>query len=122
MIVSPVSTLEQWKKEIEKFTSDLRVGYYYSKERNLKDIEEYDVILTTYGTISAEFAAEYDLEKKKKMQKKITLSKVHFHRIVMDEAHQIKNIKARVTRACLALHARNKWVLTGKILQKKKNE
>eukprot|EP01091_Cochliopodium_minus_P012520 TRINITY_DN3809_c0_g1_i2.p1 TRINITY_DN3809_c0_g1~~TRINITY_DN3809_c0_g1_i2.p1 ORF type:complete len:672 (+),score=231.22 TRINITY_DN3809_c0_g1_i2:113-2128(+) len=117
LIVSPVSTLDQWQKEIEKFTKDIKIGFYYSKQRNLKDVEDYDVILTTFGTISAEYAAERDPSKKKKYAKKITLSKVYFHRIVLDEAHQIKNINARVTKACLALTSRNKWALTGTPVQ-----
>lgn len=49
--------------------------------------------------------------------KKRTLNKIHFHRIVLDEAHQIKNITTRVTKSILGLHARNKWALTGYFLK-----
>ena len=129
LIVCPVSTLDQWKKEFEKFTNpeDIKTGsyslchsffsiykplffkgLYYGNNRSLKDVESCDVILTTYGVISSEFIDPEDPKTQRK-GKKALVNDFYWWRIVIDEAHTIKNPKARVSKAICQLQARNKF-------------
>lgn len=54
LVVCPISALDQWKQEIEKFTkgSALTVGIYHGQKRTSslprKLLCKYDVVLTTY--------------------------------------------------------------------------
>lgn len=61
LVICPVIALTQWKSEIEKFTEDkaLSVCVYHGTDRRTKFPQEllckYDVILTTYQVIEADF-------------------------------------------------------------------
>ena len=55
----PLSTLRQWESEITRFTrGKLKVVYHYGNFRvkDRADWNDADVVLTTYGTMSADIA------------------------------------------------------------------
>jgi DNA repair protein RAD5 len=58
LIVLPLTLLEQWESEILLHTKprSLRVLRYYETSDRNRSILDYDVVLTTYGVISQEFA------------------------------------------------------------------
>ena len=60
LVVCPLSLLHQWEAEIMNRTSSLSVLPYYEKstcqQLDLDILLQYDVILTTYGKLSAEFS------------------------------------------------------------------
>lgn len=45
------------------------------------------------------------------------LHKIHFYRVVLDEAQAIKNHKSQTSRACRALMCKHRWALTGTPIQ-----
>ena len=51
LIVMPKSLVFNWESEINKFSPDLKVGIYYGTNRDMETFKNYEVILTTYGTI-----------------------------------------------------------------------
>ncbi|MBS6184724.1 MAG: DEAD/DEAH box helicase family protein, partial [Clostridium celatum] len=55
LVVTPTSLIYNWKEEFEKFAPSLNVGVIHGSKsvRNkiLDNKEEYDILLTTYGTI-----------------------------------------------------------------------
>jgi SNF2 family DNA or RNA helicase len=60
LVVCPVTLVEQWKKEIEKFTSPPLKVYVYLGGRRIRDpikLVGFDVILTTYNTLSVEYTS-----------------------------------------------------------------
>ena len=61
LIVCPLSMLDQWMEEIRTRVTPrhLRVTVYYGSQRT-KDptwLENFDIVLTTYGTLAAEYVA-----------------------------------------------------------------
>ncbi|CAD6573847.1 MAG: hypothetical protein CYPHOPRED_005227 [Cyphobasidiales sp. Tagirdzhanova-0007] len=138
LILAPVALLEQWREEIESKTAHtMRVHVYHgnSKIRNVKELAKYDVVLTTLGTMAAEWVPCDDAAKKaakskdKKRGKEWTendeadwhnmqsqrtpLFNMDWHRIVIDEAQNIRNRDTKSSRACVYLEARFRWCLTG---------
>lgn len=63
-------------------------------------------MLTTYGTVLSEAGRQDN-----------PLALLHWHRIVLDEAHLIKNRLSRTTKAIFSLKGRRKWCLTGTPVQ-----
>jgi SNF2 family DNA or RNA helicase len=97
-----------WENEIaSKFESkSLRVCLYYGRNRDDEELRKYDVVITTYGTLSSDF---------KESGEKTGLFGLHWHRIILDEAHTIKNSKAKISKAAAGLEADFRWCLTGTI-------
>jgi SNF2 family DNA or RNA helicase len=119
LIVAPLALIKQWESEIadkiEK-THKLRVCIYHGAGRTKfsADLKDYDVVITTYGTLSSEHAASG--------KGKVGCFNIHWYRIILDEAHTIKNRNAKATQAACALNAQYRWCLTGTPLQNNLDE
>ena len=102
LVVTPTSLIYNWKEEFEKFAPSLNVGVIHGSKsvRNkiLDNKEEYDVLLTTYGTI------KNDIEFYKNEI---------FDYCIIDEAQNIKNPKSQNTKIIKELNAKVKFALTG---------
>ncbi len=100
LIVMPVSLVHNWRNEIYKFAPTLKLLIYHGKDRvkALKDMGEYDVVLTSYGTM------RNDIEK---------LSDVDFNYLILDESQNIKNPFSKIYKAVLKLNSLHRIALTG---------
>lgn len=121
LVVAPLALIKQWESEIQAKVEDsheLRVCVYHgtSRAKSADDLEKYDVVITTYGTLSSEYGAV------DKSNKKSGLFSVYWYRIILDEAHTIKNRNAKATQSACALDAEYRWCLTGTPLQNSLDE
>ncbi|MDU4325572.1 MAG: SNF2-related protein [Clostridium celatum] len=102
LVVTPTSLIYNWKEEFEKFAPDLNVGIIHGSKsiRNkvLDNKDEYDVLITTYGTIKNDISF-YKNE--------------IFDYCIIDEAQNIKNPKAQNTKIIKEIKAKVKFALTG---------
>ena len=102
LIVLPVSLLHNWEKEIQKFAPSLKTFSYTGARRERIAFDEiifnYDVILTTYGTV------RNDAE---------TLSQYQFFFLILDESQYIKNAESKTYQTITELHSQYRLVLTG---------
>ena len=102
LIITPTSLIYNWKNEFEKFAPSIKVGIVHGlkKERIdvIKNVEKYDVIITTYGSLRNDLDY-YD--------------KMNFDYCIIDEAQNIKNPLAASTDAVKAVKAKNRFALTG---------
>ncbi|MCH7396735.1 DEAD/DEAH box helicase [Belliella sp. DSM 107340] len=102
LIVAPVTLLENWENEQQKFfNSSTRVIRYFGKEAkwiDLDDLDKYDIILSTYETLRS---------------KQIMIAKVPWFAAVLDEAQRIKTPGTMVTNAAKALNVEFKVAMTG---------
>lgn len=121
LIVAPLALIKQWESEIEakvEQSHKLRVCVYHGPGRTKFDssLRDYDVVITTYGTLSSEHAAVDEVPSRR------GLFSVYWYRIILDEAHTIKNRNAKATQAAYALNAHYRWCLTGTPLQNNLDE
>eukprot|EP00730_Choanoeca_flexa_P001336 TRINITY_DN10591_c0_g1_i4.p1 TRINITY_DN10591_c0_g1~~TRINITY_DN10591_c0_g1_i4.p1 ORF type:complete len:790 (+),score=184.36 TRINITY_DN10591_c0_g1_i4:29-2371(+) len=128
LVICPTVALFQWKKEIEtKTTKDkLSVMVYHGSNR-IRDatiLAQQDVVLTTYATIESEFRRMRSgfIRKGEKVKEDSTIHAVAFHRIILDEAHFIKERSSSTARASFALVGDYKWSLSGTPLQNRVGE
>ncbi|KAI5292455.1 hypothetical protein KEM52_006345 [Ascosphaera acerosa] len=116
LIVAPLALIKQWEGEIDSRVEAghrLRTCVFHGPQRSkyVHELDRYDVVITTYGTLSAEHAA-FDGNRAES-----GLFSNHWYRIILDEAHTIKNRNAKATKAACALAAEYRWCLTGTPMQ-----
>ena len=113
LIIVPLTVLSQWQGEIERHSNPntLSVYQYYGESRKREKVEKYDVVLTTYGTLSSEYN---DLKKNPS-----PLFQCEWFRVILDEGHTIRTRQTLMSKAACALEAENRWCLTGTPLQNK---
>ncbi|OWZ52414.1 hypothetical protein C351_03689 [Cryptococcus neoformans c8] len=132
LIIAPLALLSQWKNEIESKTTEglMKVLIYHGPKRatTAAALKQYDVVLTTYGTLTSESASDKPSKRKVKSvdgneEERSTpakmvgpLMKVKWYRVILDEAHQIRNKNTRATKACWALRAHLRWCLSGTLV------
>ncbi|KAM7197208.1 DNA repair protein rad5 [Naviculisporaceae sp. PSN 640] len=122
LVVAPMSLLAQWQSEAERASKEgtLRSMVYYGPDKNLdlptlccaaNAANAPDVIITSYGVVLSEFTqlATRNLDKANSHG----LFSLNFFRIILDEAHNIKNRQSKTAKACFELTAEHRWVLTG---------
>jgi SWI/SNF-related matrix-associated actin-dependent regulator of chromatin subfamily A3 len=126
LIVSPASVLTTWQQQIEMHVKDdfFSVCVYHGagRETDVAVLKTYDIVLTTYGTLASEFDDKKKKSGKKKRKKSNapnTLYQLSWHRVVLDEAHYIRNRNTKSFRAAAAIKSRVRWCLTGTPLQNK---
>jgi len=103
LIILPASLVHNWEAEIIKFTPSLRVYSHVGPQRKKDyDLEEaaenYDVILTTYGTIRNDAGM---------------FSKIKLFYLILDESQFVKNPSSKTYKAIMRLSAAHRLVLTG---------
>jgi DNA repair protein RAD5 len=122
LVVAPMSLLAQWQSESEKASKEgtLKVMMYYGSEKavNLQKLcsasngaNAPNVIITSYGTILSEFNQVAAQDGNRGSHGGIF--SLNYFRIILDEAHSIKNRQSKTAKACYELCATHRWVLTG---------
>jgi SWI/SNF-related matrix-associated actin-dependent regulator of chromatin subfamily A3 len=121
LIVGPANVVYEWRKQIEKHVVDgvLKVHFYHGSGRVYKPPEEYDIILTSYGVVAKEYNQYVMLRGNGTRTHWIgpgdgqsPFSEL-FDRIVLDEAHNIRNVDTKTHKAVCELNGEKKWCITG---------
>ncbi|GAB7356516.1 hypothetical protein MBLNU459_g7264t1 [Dothideomycetes sp. NU459] len=123
LVVAPLALIKQWESEIKtKVEKDhaLRVLVHHGPSRTKSHLElkKYDVVITTYQILASEHAGSSDHAD----GVKIGCFGVHWYRVILDEAHSIKNRNAKSTQATYALRSWYRWCLTGTPMQNNLDE
>lgn len=106
LIVSPTSLIYNWEKEFDKFSPDLSYKVFSAnKEQRLAELKsdkDTNVLITSYGLVRNDFE---------------TYEKMKFELVAIDEAQNIKNPHAGVTKTVKKLNSNVKIALTGTPLE-----
>ena len=118
LIIAPLSVMSSWKNQAEmhvktKYAPNVLV-YHGQEKRGLapEQFKEYDIVVTTYQTMTLELFAN-NKDKQSQVPTSKGLFSVQWRRVVLDEGHNIRNPKAKMSRAAHSLVAQSRWVLSG---------
>jgi DNA repair protein RAD16 len=104
VLVPPVALL-QWVSEIDSYTDKTLKTFVYhatnaeTKSLKLNELKKYDVIIMSYNSLESMYRRETKGHKKKRKgdactvevhKKPSIIHKIDFHRLILDEAHEIK--------------------------------
>ncbi|TDZ33218.1 DNA repair protein RAD5 [Colletotrichum spinosum] len=121
--------IDQWMAEIrkhcdEKFASDI-VHYKASNKMGIGLLGKLNVVFASYTQLREGIPSDKervemlqqikDPERFRDWEEERTgkLFKMKWHRVVLDEAHMIKNYKSSTAQACCKLNAKYRWAVTG---------
>ena len=122
LIVCPVSVMANWTQQVQEHVQEgvLQLRLYHGKDRHqvLDQVLEgqVDILLVSYHTLAADFGINFLTPQKKAVRKKSkrqTIFDICFHRIVLDEAHTIRNSNKTFFKSVSKIQADRKLALTG---------
>jgi DNA repair protein RAD16 len=98
LVLIPPVALMQWQQEIAVYTDGtLRTFVFHgtnaqTKGVTVKELKKYDVILMSYNSLESMYRKqEKGFKRKNGMHKEQSIiHQIHFHRVILDEAHNIK--------------------------------
>lgn len=107
IIITPTALLLNWIAEIQKFYPDcfkvlLVNGSKQNRDEKLKDIDNYDIIITSYHMLG--FDMEY-------------YQNIEFDFCIIDEAQHIKNSKSKRSKSVKQINAHTKIAVSGTPLE-----
>ncbi|XP_015949627.1 putative SWI/SNF-related matrix-associated actin-dependent regulator of chromatin subfamily A member 3-like 1 [Arachis duranensis] len=106
LVVCPPPVFSTWILQLEEHIvpGSLRTYMYHGDKRakNAEDLMDYDLVLTTYSTLAVEADDPHS-----------PVKKVVWRRIILDEAHGIKNSYAQQSKMVISLNAKRRWAVTG---------
>lgn len=100
LVVAPVSLLQNWKRECEKFAPELKVLIHHGSDRTgrYKVFNEYDVVVTSYSVAVSDISV---------------LNMINWNIVVLDEAQNIKNPESSRTQYTKQISRKKSIAVTG---------
>ncbi|KAF8308831.1 hypothetical protein DL93DRAFT_2063577 [Clavulina sp. PMI_390] len=126
LIVAPTVAIMQWRNEIETHTTGFSVCVWHggSREKKISDIAKHDIVLTTYAVLESAFRKQEKGFKRGDLQvkEKSPIHQIKWARIILDEAHNIKERSTNTAKGAFELKGTFKWCLSGTPLQNRVGE
>ncbi|MGG6262880.1 DEAD/DEAH box helicase [Leptolyngbya sp. AN03gr2] len=103
LLIAPISVIGNWVRECQRFSPQLRIYIHHggsrvaSSRKFAQIVSQHDLVITTFGLVRSD---------------KLLLN-IHWHRVVVDEAQNIKNPGSSTTRAIFDLNSTHRLALTG---------
>ncbi|AQZ17821.1 ISW2 (YOR304W) [Zygosaccharomyces parabailii] len=114
LIIVPKSTLDNWRREFEKWTPEVDVLVLHGDKDERRELLQnrvlearFDVLISSYEMV---------------IKEKNTLKKVAWQYLVIDEAHRIKNEQSTLSQIIRLFYSRNRLLITGTPLQNNLHE
>ncbi|KAI9087674.1 SNF2 family N-terminal domain-containing protein [Phlyctochytrium arcticum] len=128
LILAPTVAILQWLAELRERTpaDTFKILVFHGTNRptTKAELEEYDIIISTYAIVEQGYRKMHYGHKRKGETVKTPslLHSVHWARVILDEAHAIKDRSCSTARAVFSLQRSKQWSLSGTPLQNRVGE
>ncbi|KAJ3054234.1 DNA repair protein rad16 [Rhizophlyctis rosea] len=128
LILCPTVAILQWFAELtNRCTPNLfKILVFHGTNRptSAKELASYDIVLSTYAIAEQGYRKEnYGFKRKGMLVKEPSiLHSIEWARVILDEAHAIKDRSCGTARAVFALKRKKQWSLSGTPLQNRVGE
>ncbi|KAL4741496.1 SNF2 family N-terminal domain-containing protein [Aspergillus similis] len=116
LLVAPLSTVNNWVSQVKEHLQDGALTSYVfhgsSRTTSVDELSKYDLVITTYSIVLSELSGRGS-----RRAGTSPLTKMNMFRIVLDEAHTIREQSAAQTQAIFKLNAQRRWSVTGTPIQ-----
>ncbi|PYH88000.1 SNF2 family helicase/ATPase [Aspergillus ellipticus CBS 707.79] len=115
LLVAPLTAVNNWVSQIKEHLQADAISYYVfhgsSRTNDVDELSKYDLVVTTYSIILSELSG-------RGAKRGVSpLTKMNMFRIVLDEAHTIREQSAAQTQAIFRLNSQRRWSVTGTPIQ-----
>jgi SNF2 family DNA or RNA helicase len=101
LLIVPKSIIIQWVEEINRFAPHLTINVYDGPDRK---IEPADITIAPYTLTVVKGGKPDDTT---------PLHHIYWDRIILDEAHEIRNKSSKLFKSVYRMNTRIKWIVTG---------
>ncbi|KAA1070347.1 DNA repair protein rad16 [Puccinia graminis f. sp. tritici] len=126
LVIAPTVAIMQWRNEIEKFAKGLTVNVWHGGNRSnaQEEMENFDVVLTSFAVLESAFRRQNSGFRRKGqiIKESSLLHQINWHRVILDEAHNIKDRSCNTAKGAFELKATYRWCLSGTPLQNRVGE
>lgn len=116
LLVAPLSAVNNWVGQIKEHVVENGLSYYVfhgsNRTSDVDKLAQYDMVITTYSIVLSELSG-----RNAKRGGVSPLTKMNMFRIVLDEAHTIREQNAAQTQAIFRLISQRRWSVTGTPIQ-----
>ena len=116
LLVAPLTTISNWEDQIKQHVKPGTLKYYIyhgtNRVKDIKKLAEYDLVITTYGSVASEFSY-----RSRKKDGTYPLEEINWFRVVLDEAHMIREQSTQQSISICRLAANRRWAVTGTPVQ-----
>ncbi|KAJ1310135.1 hypothetical protein OPQ81_006880 [Rhizoctonia solani] len=106
LIICPTTLTGHWYAEIVKYTNNMKalryVGTSRERQKLLDQVPHHDVVIASYDSVRNDIA---------------NLTQFNWHYCILDEGHQIKNGRTKITQAVKMINAHHRLLLSGTPIQ-----
>jgi len=130
LIVLPKSLLKQWQDAIIKTLGIEPLTFHDTGNRNATRelLENSPIVLTTYSLITERTTKQKTPKKAKShyyhpvSNAFALIQSIKWDRIILDEAHHVRNTKTNIFHGAMSLMADIRWLVTGTPIQNRKSD
>ncbi|KAI2466153.1 SNF2 family N-terminal domain-containing protein [Annulohypoxylon bovei var. microspora] len=105
LIISPLGVMSNWEQQIQRHVKEDHIPrifrYHKAGTYSSGDLLKHDIVITTYDKLRSDHV------------KGGPLLSVNWRRVVLDEAHAIRNYSTARAKAAFQLKAKSRWMLSG---------